>query len=64
MVILMVLGVWFSLSVPAAVVVGWMIRSGAVTESLELVGMDGPFAVFEDGRGGQVRVSLLERATS
>ena len=60
MMILMVLGVWFGLSIPASIVVGWMLRSGQAMDALELIGMDGPVAVYVDRDGSYVRMSLLE----
>lgn len=59
MTLLMLLMAWFLVSVPAAIVVGFVLRSD---DRPELVGMDGPSAVFVRSDGRVVRMPLIEAA--
>ena len=59
MTILMVLAAWVGISVPASLVVGRLLASDP---DPELVGMDGPDALFVDPDGADTRVPLLTRA--
>jgi hypothetical protein len=56
MTIVLLVALWVAVSVPASLVVGYILRASAAPE---LVGMDGTDAVFVDGDGQYARVPLL-----
>ena len=58
---IVILAIWTVLSIPMSVLLGSCLKDA---NPPELVGMDGPFAVFQSADGAIRRVSLGERTAA